>query len=83
MERKIRGISRRFRRKIRNLINDLKSTVNKLEEQYNDECNQYISTLENYKNEAAKILNIISNTSMAGGYKKADHEGKHVNCGEL
>lgn len=35
--------------KIRNLINDLKSTVNKLEEQYNDECNQYISTLENYK----------------------------------
>lgn len=62
---------------IHDLIDDLKSKVNKLEEQYNDKCNQYIGTLENYKNEAAKILNIISNTSMAGGYKKeADHEGK-------
>ncbi|HFK1475547.1 hypothetical protein COE92_16250 [Bacillus wiedmannii] len=62
---------------IETLINGLKLKVKRIEEQYNDECNQYIGTLENYKNEAAKILNIISNTSMAGGYKKeADHEGK-------
>ncbi|MED0933061.1 hypothetical protein P4T29_15815 [Bacillus mobilis] len=74
---KFRGLAENSEGDIQNFINDLKSRIIKLEEQYNDECNHYIETLENYKNEAAKILNIISNTSMAGGYKKeADHEGK-------
>ncbi|WP_066061432.1 hypothetical protein [Neobacillus soli] len=46
-----------------------------LQEKFKSQAEQYIQTLEGYKSKAAQVLNIISNTSMAGGYQQvADQE---------
>ncbi len=66
------------------MITDLEQSLKDFEdkgkakqEEYSSQATNYINTLEDYKNQAAKILNIISNTSMAGGYKQeADREGQ-------
>ncbi|MEH7126293.1 hypothetical protein V7127_24085 [Bacillus sp. JJ1773] len=54
---------------------EFQNKENDLEEEFTTRSEQYLETLEEYKNKAAKVLNIISNTSMAGGYKQvADQE---------
>jgi hypothetical protein len=51
-----------------------------LQDNFSTNATDILSTLEEYKNKAAKTLNIISNTSMAGGYKEvADEEERSRN----
>jgi len=56
-------------------IASFKEKEEDLRENFNKQGEKYLHTLEDYKNKAAQVLNIISNTSMAGGYKHvADQE---------
>lgn len=62
---------------IRLSIEDFQKTKVELEEEFVVMAQTYLEVMEKYKNQAAQNLNMISVSSMAGGYKKvADEEGK-------
>ncbi|PFH91390.1 hypothetical protein [Bacillus sp. AFS088145] len=61
--------------KLQSFLISLNKKGNDLQENYHNQGEVSLQLLEEYKIKAAKLLNIISNTSMAGGYKQvADQE---------
>jgi len=56
------------------LINEAKDSRNAMEAEFTNKVNEYVEQLELRKSEAEKLIQVIGNTGMVGGYQKVANQ---------